>query len=176
MRFQELNPMVRKKRWRDFTQEELPSRQSIVVGLSSCAIALPGIAALPCDSCIFAPHGNWVHFLVCINAALWSFLADYTFAGNSAGSIRSLGFEVHRVDRYNAFFSITFFSIEFVRAGLLPNLICCISFLCAGFLYSRNAPTPESWFFRHAVWHAVLVVILFYAIHVLDGSQGNLLV
>ena len=159
--------MNRKKRW-SFTEEELPSRQSVLVGLSSCAIALPGIAALPCDSCFFAPHGNWFHFIVCVNAALWSFLADYTFAGNGKGSIQRLGFDVHRVDRYNAFFSIAFFSYKFIVAGLLPKLLCCISLLCAGFMYSRNSPTPDSWFFRHTVWHTVLVVVLFYAIHSLD--------
>lgn len=169
-KLKELLPNYRTKRKWSFTDSELAENrnQSYVVGVSSCLIAFPGVFALPCSTCLYAPHGNYMFVAICINAAVWSFLADYTFAANSRGSVSTLGFDVHTVDRYNAFGSIVYVSIQFVKANQTKRLMPCLAILCAAFLHTRSSPNAAAWFIRHTIWHLTLVAILFYLIYLLD--------
>ena len=162
-RLDELNPCRRKKRWK-ITKAEMPSRRNTMVGASCLAIALPTIIcqANHVDSFIMA--------LLCVNAAFWSFLADYIFASNAAGSMETLGFDVHLVDRCSAVVSVGFFTFRLYAAKHVWQVIPLLGLLCLAFLYSRNAPTKESWFFRHTIWHAVLVAIFFHVVRTLHNS------
>ena len=155
LRWKELNPCIRKKRW-SISKQELPERKSIMVGASSVALAIPALLS----------QTNTLSF-ICVNTAIWSYLADYTYASNSEGSIEALGFDVHVVDRYSAFVTVGFFVYKMIIANHLLQVFPLLGLLSLAFLYTRNSPTKSSWFFRHTVWHVVVVLILSYIIHLL---------
>jgi predicted membrane channel-forming protein YqfA (hemolysin III family) len=159
-RVSELNPCIRKKRWK-ITKKELPDRQSKMVGLSCIFIALPSLLCKSFNAMAF----------ICIISSIFSFLADYSFAGNEEGGKKTFGFSIHVIDRWSACFSIAYFLFKLVWTNHVLEAIGLILSLCIGFLYSRNSPTKDSWFFRHTVWHVVLVIVVSRAIIILNDTD-----
>ena len=160
----ELNPCYRRKRLWQFTEKQIAQdkNKSTVVFLSCCLIAIPGIAALPCEECFFSipnENFNYIHAFIPINAAFWSVFADYFYAADSKGSIKKLGFDVHTIDRYNAFVSITYFVVQLLLAEKYWQ-ISSLAAIFGSFLYSRNSPSAEVWFVRHTIWVSVFKTIV----------------
>lgn len=160
----ELNPCHRRKRLWQFTEKQIAQdkNKSTVVFLSCCLIAIPGIAALPCEECFFSipnENFNYIHAFIPINAAFWSVFADYFYAADSKGSIKKLGFDVHTIDRYNAFVSITYFVVQLLLAEKYWQ-ISSLAAIFGSFLYSRNSPSAEVWFVRHTIWVSVFKTIV----------------
>ena len=100
---------------------------------------------------------------VSVVASVLSFLADYVFCGDAERAISQLGCDIHRLDRYFAFFAICSVSWTVGQSTLgWGTAATLVTPLPVFFMYSRSSSTYEQWRFRHTLWHIVLVVELCY--------------
>ena len=141
-----------------------PREQSTVIAASCLCLLIPGGIGLLLREYLIA--------LVSLGAAVLSFHADYIFCGDTEKAIRVTGIDVHKADRYFAFFAVCSVTLS---VGCSPlgwsTAIALVSPLPCFFLYSRASRTSEQWNFRHSLWHAVLVAELCYVSYLLHSIR-----